>query len=55
MTNEKSQKIAKKFVCETCCYKCFNKFDYNKHLSTRKHLKTNETIEKSQKKCILSS
>ena len=49
MTNEKSQKIAKKFVCETCYYKCFNKFDYNKHLSTRKHLKTNETIEKSQK------
>jgi hypothetical protein len=47
-TTEKSQKIAKEFVCEKCDYKCCNKFDYNKHLTTRKHLKTNVTIEKSQ-------
>jgi len=47
-TTEKPQKIAKEFVCEKCDYKCCNKFDYNKHLTTRKHLKTNVTIEKSQ-------
>jgi len=48
MKNRK--KSQKNLVCETCHYKCFNKFDYNKHLSTRKHLKTNETIEKYAKK-----
>jgi hypothetical protein len=37
MDKEKSQKIAFKFVCETCNYACCNKYDYNKHLDTRKH------------------
>ncbi len=27
----------KKFICLKCDYKCFNKKDYNKHISTRKH------------------
>ena len=49
MTNEKSQKVANKFECETCDYICYNKFDYNKHLLTRKHSETNETNEKSPK------
>ncbi len=39
MVTEISQKVAKKFYCEICDYKCSNKFDYNKHLSTRKHEK----------------
>ena len=34
-----SQNIAKKFHCETCDYSCRNRFDYNKHLLTRKHKK----------------
>ena len=49
MANKKSQKIATKFICEKCDYKCCNKFDFTKHLGTRKHLGTNNTNEKSQK------
>ena len=49
MANENSQKIATQFVCEKCDYKCCNKFDFNKHLGTRKHLAANNTKEKSQK------
>jgi hypothetical protein len=37
-----------KFSCEMCMYKCDNKFNYNKHLSTPKHLKLNSDIEKTQ-------
>ena len=48
-TNEKSQKVAKIFSCEKCDYTCCNKYDYNKHLSTRKHLNTNNANNKSQK------
>ena len=43
---EKSQKVANKYVCESCDYKCCNKFDYNKHLSTIKH---HNATNKSQK------
>jgi hypothetical protein len=49
MDNEKSQKIAKQFSCEKCNYTCCNKYDYNKHLSTRKHLMDNKDNAKSQK------
>jgi len=45
-----SYKNSKKiFYCENCDYKCCNKFDFNKHLGTRKHLTGNNTKEKSQK------
>lgn len=37
-----------KFSCEICMYKCDNKFNYNKHLSTPKHLKLKSEIEKTQ-------
>ena len=37
-----------KFSCEMCMYKCDNKFNYNKHLSTPKHLKLKSEIEKTQ-------
>jgi len=37
-----------KFSCEICMYKCDNKFSYNKHLSTQKHLKLKNEIEKTQ-------
>jgi hypothetical protein len=49
MTTNKSQKIAKKFHCEKCDYICSNRYDYNKHLSTRKHLNTTNATEKSPK------
>lgn len=37
MSPEKSPKIAFKFSCEFCDYKCSKLNDYNKHLSTLKH------------------
>jgi hypothetical protein len=51
--NEKSQKVATEFLCVKCEYKCCNKFDYKKHLLTRKHVDGNESgnngNEKSRK------
>jgi hypothetical protein len=37
MVEKKSSKVAKKFYCEKCDYGCSRKYDYEKHLSTRKH------------------
>ena len=40
MENEEinfTQKNAKEYRCDTCDYKCCNKFDFNRHLATRKH------------------
>ena len=48
MANEKLRKVAPEFRCEECVYRCSNKFNYNKHLATRKHLATNSTNEISQ-------
>jgi|AntAceMinimDraft_18_1070375.scaffolds.fasta_scaffold48688_1 septin family protein len=33
----KSQKVALKYYCKKCDYKCSRYYDYDKHLSTRKH------------------
>jgi hypothetical protein len=49
MANEKTQKNAPKFSCEKCNYMCCNKFDFSRHLGTRKHLETNNANEKTQK------
>jgi hypothetical protein len=35
-----SPKVAKKYYCETCDYRCSKESDYNKHLMTRKHKKS---------------
>ena len=45
-TNEKSQKVARQFTCEPCDYICCNKYDYNKHLSTRKHTNAKNACDK---------
>tara|TARA_B100000902_G_scaffold272486_1_gene258421 strand:+ start:384 stop:1298 length:915 start_codon:yes stop_codon:yes gene_type:complete len=37
METNLSQKIAKKFICNFCNYKTDKKYDYDKHLLTRKH------------------
>jgi len=37
MTNEKYSKKLLKFSCEICNFKCSNKQDYTRHLSTGKH------------------
>ena len=54
--SKKSQKVAKLFCCEFCDYTTFKKADYCKHLSTDKHIKTENgskmvvnDSEKSQK------
>ena len=40
LANKKSQKVADfKFVCDVCSYFSNNKYDYQKHLSTDKHLR----------------
>ena len=39
MEDQKSPKIAKKFICEKCDYKCSKQYDYDKHILTLKHLK----------------
>jgi predicted RNA-binding Zn-ribbon protein involved in translation (DUF1610 family) len=49
MDNKISQKVATQFSCEKCNYTCCNKFDFGKHLSTRKHLADKTDNELSQK------
>ena len=36
---EKVAKLTKKYICESCNYKCSRKNDFNKHLLTSKHKK----------------
>ena len=37
MENAFTQKNASIFLCKYCDFRCSNKYDYNRHLSTRKH------------------
>ena len=39
MAYEKLAKVAEKYICECCNYKCINKNDYEKHVATAKHKK----------------
>ena len=48
MVQKKSQKVAKKFVCEKCDYSSNKESDYNKHLLTRKHQMVYNGINKEQ-------
>ena len=47
MITTKTQKVAK-FICEKCEYITSNKFDYNKHLLTAKHINDKNDNEISQ-------
>ena len=38
MESTVSQKVAKKYHCENCNYVCSRKYDYEKHIVTRKHM-----------------
>jgi hypothetical protein len=55
MENAFTQKNAKEYRCDICDYKCCNKYDYMRHLSTRKHsvsLSGNSAeIKKTQYEC----
>ena len=46
MDNEKLLKVASGFSCKKCDYICYNKTNFNKHLSTRKHLADNNDNKK---------
>jgi len=39
MTPENTPKHSKKFICESCDFKCCKNSDFNRHLLTSKHLK----------------
>jgi hypothetical protein len=60
MATEKSEKSDTEFYCEICDYKCYRKYDFNKHILTAKHKKqqksnkSSESSEKSENKftCI---
>ena len=36
-----------KYSCEKCNFKCFKKYDYERHISTRKHIKVHKGIQKT--------
>ena len=40
MTDIFTQKTPPKFECNNCDFKCFKQSDWNRHLLTRKHKKT---------------
>ena len=45
--SEEDTKRVKEYFCKICDLKCRTKFNYNRHLSTHKHIKKNS--EKKQK------
>jgi len=47
--SEKSELSDILFYCELCDYKCFRKYDFNKHTMTTKHKKQQQSTEKSEK------
>ena len=40
LATENGNKMAIKFYCETCDYKCYKKYNWDTHLLTAKHIKT---------------
>jgi hypothetical protein len=42
MENEKLSKIANNFCCDSCYYVTSNKYDFNKHVLTLKHINNNK-------------
>ena len=40
---QKTQKTQKQYICESCTFISSNKKDYNKHLTTAKHINTTNT------------
>jgi len=50
MITEKHQENIKKFVCVICDFSCCKKGDYNRHITTSKHLKIIEMVNNGKKK-----
>jgi hypothetical protein len=53
MTNKKNAKNASEFSCELCDFECSNRYDYNRHLSTRKHEILTNPNKKNAKNALL--
>tara|TARA_B100000925_G_C21994480_1_gene468287 strand:+ start:176 stop:1060 length:885 start_codon:yes stop_codon:yes gene_type:complete len=53
MTNKKNAKNANEFSCETCHFICSNRYDYKRHLSTRKHEILTNPNKKNPKNALL--
>ena len=49
METKKTKKSEEIFYCESCDYKCFRKYDFNKHILTSKHKNTTKETQKSEK------
>ena len=47
--------FAKKFYCEKCNYCSNKKSDYNKHLQSKKHKDTNDTLDDTKKVAFICS
>ena len=53
MAYKNSPKLAEKYYCEYCDYKCSKRSDFNKHILTRKHQRTYKGLTKLAKKCLV--
>ena len=49
MVQKNSQKFSNNFYCEKCDYKTCRKSDFNKHLQSKKHNDTNDTLNDTKK------
>ena len=49
MADKNSLKLAKKYYCETCNYRCSKESDYNKHILTRKHQNASKGLTNADK------
>ena len=49
METKKTKKSEEIFYCEKCDYKCYRKYDFNKHILTSKHKNTTMETKKSEK------
>ena len=50
MADKNSLKIAKKYYCEICTYRCSKESDYNRHILTRKHQNASKGLTNTDKK-----
>jgi hypothetical protein len=50
MVTEKNAENALKFICENCDFKCSKKSNYDKHLTTQKHLANYKCLQSIYKK-----
>ena len=46
MITKKEEKDDNTFICEMCDFSCGKKFNYEKHLSTRKHINNDISLHK---------